>query len=290
MTEKPEDKADKSPKPSQSRALALLPAAAKDEAAAGASRTKAEQTKAASGFAAAARRWKDDARKRLGAVAPAVTQAWPTAAAVLCAIGLGWAGGALHAADPEPAISARTAELDARLGQMAEELRAIREMTGASIRAARAPSEEMKPLNDRLGQISGALDRVEKNDRDLSVRLTQLGEKFDRFEKAAGPLTTASIPAPSKPSADPHALPKPNSKPDPKLVAPATEAMKETLPRVEGWSLRDMSNGVALLENRRGALIEVAPGDMLRELGRVKRFERRGPRWVVVTEKGAVVE
>jgi hypothetical protein len=287
MTEKPEDKADKSPRPSQSRALALLPAAAKDEAAAGASQTKPEQTKVASGFAAAARRWTDDARKRLGAVTPAVTQAWPTAAAVLCAIGLGWAGGALHAADPEPAISAKTAELDARLGQMAEELRAIREMTGASIRAARAPSEEMKPLNDRLGQISGTLDRVEKNDRDLSIRLTQLGEKFDRFEKSAGPLTTASIPAPSKPSADPHALPKP----DPKLVTPpTTEAAKEALPRVEGWSLRDMSNGVALLENRRGALIEVEPGDMLRELGRVKRFERRGPRWVVVTEKGAIVE
>ena len=29
---------------------------------------------------------------------------------------------------------------------------------------------------------------------------------------------------------------------------------------------------------------------MLRELGRVKCFERRGPRWVVVIEKGAIVE
>ena len=287
MTEKPEDKADKSPKHSQSRALAVLPAVAKEEAktTTGAAQAKAERAKASASFFAAARHWKDNVGKRLGGFAPAVTQAWPTAAAVLCAIGLGWAGGALHAADPEPAISARTDELDARLSQMAEELRAIREMTGASIRAARAPADELKPLSDRLGHITGALERVEKNDRDLSARMTQLGEKFDRFEKAAWPLTTASIPAPAK-SADPHALPKP----DPKLVAPATEVAKEALPRVEGWSLRDMSNGVALLENRRGALIEVAPGDMLRELGRVKRFERRGPRWVVVTEKGAVVE
>lgn len=287
MTEKPEDKADKTPKPSQSRALAVLPGAPKEEAKTGpgAAQAKAERANASASFFAAARRWKNDAGKRLAAFAPVVTQAWPTAAAVLCAIGLGWAGGALHATDPEPAISARTAELDARLSQMAEELRAIREMTGASIRAARAPADEWKPLSDRLGHISGALDRVEKNDRDLSARMAQLGEKFDRFEKAAGPLTTASIPAPVK-SVDPHALPKP----DPKLVAPATEAAKEALPRVEGWSLRDMSNGVALVENRRGALIEVEPGDMLRELGRVKRFERRGPRWVVVTEKGAIVE
>ena len=45
---------------------------------------------------------------------------------------------------------------------------------------------------------------------------------------------------------------------------------------------------LALLENSRGQLIEIALGERLRELGYVRKIERRGRKWVVVTEKGVI--
>jgi hypothetical protein len=60
------------------------------------------------------------------------------------------------------------------------------------------------------------------------------------------------------------------------------------LPTVEGWVLRDVSNGVALIEGRRG-MFEVYAGDPVPGLGRVDAIRKQDGRWVVVTSKGLVV-
>jgi hypothetical protein len=60
------------------------------------------------------------------------------------------------------------------------------------------------------------------------------------------------------------------------------------LPTVEGWVLRGVANGVALIESRRG-IYEVYAGDPVPGAGRVDAIRRQDGRWVVVTSKGLIV-
>ena len=57
---------------------------------------------------------------------------------------------------------------------------------------------------------------------------------------------------------------------------------------VDGWAVRDVYDGAAILENRKRRIVEVAPGDTLPGVGRVEAVERRGHEWVVVTRQGLV--
>jgi hypothetical protein len=60
------------------------------------------------------------------------------------------------------------------------------------------------------------------------------------------------------------------------------------LPIVEGWVLRDVANGGALIEGRRG-IFEVYAGDPVPGLGRIDAIRRQDGRWVVVTSRGLIV-
>jgi hypothetical protein len=73
-------------------------------------------------------------------------------------------------------------------------------------------------------------------------------------------------------------------------AAPADQPKLEVarLPTVEGWMLRGVANGVALIEGRRG-IFEVYAGDMVPGAGRVDAIRRQDGRWVVVTSKGLIV-
>jgi hypothetical protein len=57
---------------------------------------------------------------------------------------------------------------------------------------------------------------------------------------------------------------------------------------VEGWVVRDVHRGTALIEGRMG-LIEVDQGDVVPGLGRVDAIRRQDGRWVVVTSKGLIM-
>jgi hypothetical protein len=60
------------------------------------------------------------------------------------------------------------------------------------------------------------------------------------------------------------------------------------LPTVEGWVLRDVGNGGALIEGRQG-IYEVYAGDPVPGLGRVDAIRKQDGKWVVVTSKGLIV-
>ena len=60
------------------------------------------------------------------------------------------------------------------------------------------------------------------------------------------------------------------------------------LPTVEGWVLRDVANGGALIESRQG-VYEVYAGDPVPGLGRVDAVRKQDGHWVVVTSKGLIV-
>jgi hypothetical protein len=71
-------------------------------------------------------------------------------------------------------------------------------------------------------------------------------------------------------------------------AAPVSTASAETDKVVDGWILRNVSGGSALVEGRPG-LIQVMPGDSLPGVGRVETIKREDGRWVVVTAAGLIV-
>ena len=50
-----------------------------------------------------------------------------------------------------------------------------------------------------------------------------------------------------------------------------------------GWVLRDVYRGAAILQSRTGGLIEVGPGDVLPGVGRIEAVRRQDGHWVVIT-------
>jgi hypothetical protein len=80
-------------------------------------------------------------------------------------------------------------------------------------------------------------------------------------------------------SSSPAALPTPPIA-EPKKPAPP--------PVVEGWVIRDVFRGRALVASRHG-VFEAAPGLELPGLGHVESIKQQDGRWVVVTEKGLIV-
>jgi hypothetical protein len=58
---------------------------------------------------------------------------------------------------------------------------------------------------------------------------------------------------------------------------------------LEGWVLRDLFNGGAMIQSPRGGILEVIPGDNVPGLGRIEGIRREGSRWVVMTSRGLIV-
>ena len=81
------------------------------------------------------------------------------------------------------------------------------------------------------------------------------------------------------------------ARPDRPVTAASTPAAAQTsrLPVVEGWVLRDVTDGLAVVQGRQG-IYEVVPGDPLPGVGRVDAIRRQDGRWVVVTSRGLIVE
>jgi hypothetical protein len=223
----------------------------------------------------------------------------------------GWAGNRyLGDRDGASALAFSIGQSQAETRRIAEELRALKDSVAASnkgaVRAVQAPvpSEDLKAmkaglaaLNEglerlkqdtggRLTQLTAQLDRVEKSGGD-AARITPLVERLERIERQTATLVTGSIAqqgaaAPSQDQA--QSLTQVQTQ-----VAKVEEAkqLDAKQQRLEGFVLREIFDGVALIESRRG-IIEVMPGQNVAGIGRIEKFERRGRQWVVVTDKGFI--
>ncbi len=60
--------------------------------------------------------------------------------------------------------------------------------------------------------------------------------------------------------------------------------------QLDSHILRDVDDGVALIEARNGRVLEVHPGQVVTGLGKIETIERRGRQWIVVTSKGFIGE
>jgi hypothetical protein len=239
------------------------------------------------------------------------------AAAILVVGALGYAGGYATAgkAPSEDVAAARWSEAAASIrenredtARLASEMRFVRtaldgiksERRGGDLSTKQAQLSEKVERSSadtsaRIAKLAEQLERIEKTQRD-PARIAAVVERLERIEKhIQTPVVASAAPAAPKPVA--AAAPAPaadvthtGSLPsDARPPVRPVDADPRKLP-AEGYALRDIEDGFALVEGRNGRFFEVSPGMSLPGLGRVEAIERRGRQWVVVTPKGYIAE
>jgi hypothetical protein len=204
-------------------------------------------------------------KRRLAALAAGVALAVLTGAigGALATVGLRHFAGDDAATSGNRAFEASIARLD------------------ADIAALKASVEQTAKLGmSQFSKVGDRLDKVERAQAEPAVKLARLSEAVDKLRS----LQTASPSAAAAPVAGKDVT----GSIAPAAPATAPKAEVARLPAVEGWVLRNVGNGAALIENRLG-LYEVYAGDSIPGLGRIDAIRRQDGRWVVVTGKGLIV-
>jgi hypothetical protein len=152
----------------------------------------------------------------------------------------------------------------------------------ADVVALKASLEHTSKVAAQFNKAGDRLDRLEKAQAEPTAKIAKLSEAVDKMRAtlAISPVPV-SVPAASKEATGSIAPVAAAS-----VASPKTEVSK--LPTVEGWALRDVGNGGALIQSRLG-IYEVYTGDAVPGLGRVDAIRRQDGRWVVVTSKGLIV-
>lgn len=184
------------------------------------------------------------------------------AAIALIAGGIGAVGGAVanegvrawFSSGATVSIALDVDQLKDSLAQVKTDLAALKTATDQVAKAS------------TVSKIGDRLDRIEKAQAEPNAKIAKLSEALDKLRTqpaaAPAPETTGSIA-------------------EPKLAPPKP-------PVVQGWTLRDVQSGIALVQGPQG-LFDVEPGDPLPGLMKVEAIRREAGRWVVVTNKGWIV-
>jgi predicted transcriptional regulator len=147
----------------------------------------------------------------------------------------------------------------AKMSEALDKLRAAQAAVPASaVGGTSVAGKDTRETKDTTREVK---DTREKDTREATGSVTQA------TTNVASASPTASVPLPTP-------------------APPKTELAR--LPKVEGWVLRDVNRGGALIEGRQG-LYEVYAGDPVPGLGKVDAIRKQDGRWVVVTTKGLVM-
>ena len=156
----------------------------------------------------------------------------------------------------------------------------------ADILALKAGLEQTSRVGiARDNKVSDRLDRIEKAQAEPAARLARISEAVEKLK--AAPVPVAAAPAAAK-DVTGSIAPPPTAAVAAPVPLPAPKPEVARLPTVEGWVLREVADGGALIEGRKG-IYEVYAGDPVPGLGRVDAIRKQDGRWVVVTSKGLVV-
>jgi hypothetical protein len=210
------------------------------------------------------------------------------AAVVALATVAGALGGALATAGIGKLVAGDSAQASAQVSAKDSALEASVARIDAEIVALKAGLEHTsKATTGQFNKASDRLDKVEKAQAEPAAKLAKLSETVDKLRAAQASATTvAAAPAAAKDVTG--TIPQQAAAaPAPASAAPSKPEVAR-LPTVEGWVLRDVANGSALIESRRG-MYEVYAGDPIPGLGRVDAIRKQDGRWVVVTSKGLIV-
>jgi hypothetical protein len=205
-------------------------------------------------------------KRRLGALAAVVALAAVAGAlgGAVATASLGHFGGTdTTASVADHALEASVARLD------------------ADIQALKAGADHASRLGmTQFNKTSERLDKVEKAQLEPAAKLAKLSEAVEKLH-AAPPVAAAAAATQLAAAKETTGSISP-----PAAAAPKVEVAR--LPTVEGWSLRDVANGGALIEGRQG-IFEVYAGDPVPGLGRIDAIRKQDGHWVVVTSRGLIV-
>jgi uncharacterized protein YidB (DUF937 family) len=200
-----------------------------------------------------------------------------------------------------------------------EALRAAQSQPGKDATALEGLQTHLDAVKAETGaSIAELAGKVENMQREPEAKLSEVIERLDRIEHQIAPLATASLGAASapgnavagKPAQPAVAQAKPpleNAHGQRKIGGrgdafdPSKNPTAPGVPRplgslasaantpqlITNWVVRDVHNGVALVESPHGS-IEVAPGEIIPGAGTVKSIERRGGGWIVITSRGLI--
>jgi len=159
----------------------------------------------------------------------------------------------------------------------------------ADIQALKASVEHTAKIGmSQFNKTNDRLDKVERAQVEPAAKLARLSEALDKLHATpAVPAVAAAAPVAAKEvtgTVAPAVAAAPAAA-QPPATAPKAEVAR--LPDVEGWVLRDVAYGGALIQSRRG-VYEVYAGDAVPGLGRVDAIRKQDGRWVVVTSKGLI--
>jgi hypothetical protein len=178
-------------------------------------------------------------------------------------------------------LLAATVVLAAAFGAMAGVLGAsgVARLSGETAAAPEPPvlQSTLAQLQSEVADLKASVDAAGRN---TGAQYSKLVERFDRVERvqSAANKTDAALP---KEITGSVTLPSAAAAPLPPAPVPAPAI-------VPGWAVRDVYRGVAMLQSRVGAMVEVEPGDVLPGLGRIESIRRQDGRWVVMTSKGMI--
>lgn len=176
--------------------------------------------------------------------------------------------------------AAATRQQGRDLQRLAEEMRQLKSTVDAMKQGTDRRGQDMLA---KLGQALDRLERIERSARDVQVT----GSVGAGAAQGAAVHPASAPPATAAPGVTPaSATPVPHPIQRPAAVAGA-RAPERPATVLNGWALRDVYNGIALIEGRRG-LAEVVPGQQIAGAGRVQAIRRQGRDWVVVTDRGII--
>lgn len=205
------------------------------------------------------------------------------AACVAIAASFGAIGGSVGVAKFGPMLLQQQQQdaVSAAREHMAGEIKALKD-TVAQLRAS------TKSLNDNLAALKTS---VTASNSAQNTQIGKIAETLDRVEKgqaeqrktvAAAPMTstTQAVASPDTTGSIQQKTPVPM------VLGSPPSTLKP--PILQGWVLRRVYNGAALIESRDG-IIEVESGSVVPGLGRVEDIKRQDGRWVMTTSRGLVV-
>jgi hypothetical protein len=233
-----------------------------------------------------------DAKAESGPVSPAPVKRRFTAIAAVLALAAitGALGGALATAGLTHFTGQGTVDAAGSAADPALEASVAR--IDADILALKAGLEETSKTG--ASQFNQTGDRLDKIEQTLAE---PAGNKLAKFSDAVDKLSTTPPAAANAMAAAPREPKDVTGSVTRQVVASAAPApvpgappkpQVGRLPTLDGWVLRDVRRGGALIEGRAG-LYEVYAGDPVPGLGKVDAIRKQDGRWVVVTTKGLVV-
>ena len=207
-------------------------------------------------------------------------------------------------AAPPPRISrftmlAAALALSACLGGMVGALGAASLMRSGPVPLAangKSALEEIQALKENVVQarveLAALKVAIDSGTRNSSAQFTRIGERVERVERLqAEPLNrlnkaVETLERLHRAETTGASREVTGSIKEPQTVA--TGGPKTRPGALEGWVVRDVQRGTALIEGRMG-LIEVDQGDVVPGLGRIEAVRKQDGRWVVVTSKGTIM-